>query len=326
MNHKKCNCLLSRQVVIIDMTIPMREYIRQILREDDAGGNTAMGPGGDWVPGMIGPYGMTFGSGKDLLNTFVTPFTDAFKTSLSKTKELSRKTGTLIWNSLQTILSSFIPIYGYRYQKIFENEKADIEKIRSQNREVISRIDDSFKGDAAVLFFMSNPGLSIAGLAAKKSPAVAKEIASIMTGGTSDELLAKYFDVKSEGLIREEQQLDANFVTEFNKNPKVSSMMKTAQNAYKRSLSAVYEQAKKVSAIQSLDQLQKDAGKNINIKSGDEQAQNIILSESKKAILEFFMKSLEGQIEPISKGIGKDSQLVKDYEKTILSIKNLIQR
>lgn len=326
MNHKKCNCLLSRQVVIIDMTIPMREYIRQILREDDAGGNTAMGPGGDWVPGMIGPYGMTFGSGKDLLNTFVTPFTDAFKTSLSKTKELSRKTGTLIWNSLQTILSSFIPIYGYRYQKIFENEKADIEKIRSQNREVISRIDDSFKGDAAVLFFMSNPGLSIAGLAAKKSPSVAKEIASIMTGGTSDELLAKYFDVKSEGLIREEQQLDANFVAEFNKNPKVSSMMKTAQNAYKRSLNAVYEQAKKVSAIQSLDQLQKDAGKNINIKSGDEQSQNIILRESKKAILEFLMKSLEGQIEPISKGIGKDSQLVKDYEKTILSIKNLIQR
>ena len=308
------------------MTIPMREYIRQILREDDAGGNTAMGPGGDWVPGMIGPYGMTFGSGKDLLNTFVTPFTDAFKTSLSKTKELSRKTGTLIWNSLQTILSSFIPIYGYRYQKIFENEKADIEKIRSQNREVISRIDDSFKGDAAVLFFMSNPGLSIAGLAAKKSPSVAKEIASIMTGGTSDELLAKYFDVKSEGLIREEQQLDANFVAEFNKNPKVSSMMKTAQNAYKRSLNAVYEQAKKVSAIQSLDQLQKDAGKNINIKSGDEQSQNIILRESKKAILEFLMKSLEGQIEPISKGIGKDSQLVKDYEKTILSIKNLIQR
>lgn len=298
----------------------IRSYIHLIV-EDDAGGNPAWGPGGDWVPGMIGPYGMTFGSGKDLLDTFVTPFTDAFKTALSKSKEVTRKGGTLIWNGVQTALSTLIPVYGYRYKKIFENEQAAIEKIRNENKEVMSRINDSFKGDGAVLAFMSNPGLAIAAISAHKSPKVAKEVASILTGGESDDILKKYFGVKENKQVNE--NLGGDFVREFNATPAAKKIQNVAKTLYEKSLKQVYNEFSKVNRSNSLEDVARNAGKQIDIKTDNQRANNIVLSQVKKATQDFYVKNLEAMVKSAEEGgADQNSDYIIDVKKVIEKIKS----
>ena len=159
----------------------LREYVKRTLTEEmgDYGG-----PGD-----MSGGYGYAWGSNEDLYNTFVGPFVDVFKTTLGKTKELAVKTKTLLNVSLNTILTTLIPIYGFNYAKVFDDEKEEIDKIRSEYKDVYDKTDEALgSSDAAMLAFMASPALTIGAWAGKMAPGAVKEILSATTGGMSDDI------------------------------------------------------------------------------------------------------------------------------------------
>jgi uncharacterized protein YqgQ len=161
----------------------LREYIRSSLLTEDDGGYDGVSMG------MIGPYGVRFGSNEDMYNAFVGPFVDVFKTAVGKTKEISRKAQTVVWVGLQTVLTTLIPVYGYNYAEVFDKEKEDIEKIRSEYQDVYDRTDESLKNnDAALLAFMACPAATLGAFGSKMAPKAAKEMFSAASGGLSDEI------------------------------------------------------------------------------------------------------------------------------------------
>ena len=166
----------------------LREYIREVLKEDDGGvyGDLAM------ADAMQNPWGVSFGSGEDLFNIFVKPFTDVVQTAAGKTKELSQKGQTLVRVAFETIATTLIPVLTDSYNEIFENEKEKIDKIRSEYAEVYQSNWDAFKDeDFQFLMFLYNPARYVTSKIAKKSPQAALGIISAVTGGTLDPYLDK---------------------------------------------------------------------------------------------------------------------------------------
>jgi len=179
-------------------SVLLREYVRQVLSEDDAGGNPAMYSGNLGMAGEM-PYGVSFGSEDSLMKTFITPFTDVFKTAVGQTKEISRKAQTLATVAFGTILTTLIPGLGANYAEIFDKEKQDIEKIRSEYADVYRSTEEALgSSDVALLAFMASPGLVIGAKAAQLTPAITKNLLSAVTGGTSD----KVFDSTKDKLTR----------------------------------------------------------------------------------------------------------------------------
>jgi hypothetical protein len=157
----------------------LREYLRVTLNEDYDGGG-----GSD--------YGVAYGSPDEMMSTFIGPFTDVFQTAVGKTKEITRKTRTLLNVSFKALLSTFFPFIGADYKSIFDEEKADIDKIRSQYKDVYDRTDKAMAGnDAAMLAFMVNPGVAMSAWAVKQTPKVIKGTFSALTGGMSDDIYGK---------------------------------------------------------------------------------------------------------------------------------------
>ena len=157
----------------------LREYLRVTLNEDYDGGG-----GSD--------YGMAYGSSDEMMSTFIGPFTDVFKTAVGKTKEVTRKTRTLLHVGFTALITTFIPFIGTDYNSIFDKEKADIDKIRSQYKDVYDRTDKALGGnDAAMLAFMASPGIAMSAWALKQTPKVIKGTFSALTGGMSDDVYDK---------------------------------------------------------------------------------------------------------------------------------------
>lgn len=172
----------------------LREYVKSVLAEDDAGGNPAYGGAGSID--ASGPYGVSFGSGNDLIDTFISPFVDLFKTSVGQAKEITRRAGTVLNVALQTVLTTLIPIYGYNYSDVFEKEKEDLKKIREQYKDVYARTDKALSSsDAGMLAFMASPALVLGYKFGKTVPPAAaketKEMLSAITSGFSDKVLGK---------------------------------------------------------------------------------------------------------------------------------------
>lgn len=166
----------------------LREYIREVLTEDDGGtyGDLAM------FDATHSPWGVSFGSGEDLFNIFVKPFTDVVQTAAGKTKELSQKGQTLIRVAFETIATTLIPVLTDSYNEIFANEKEHIDKIRSEYAEVYQSNWDAFKDeDFQFLMFLYNPVRYVNGKILKKSPQAAIGLLSALTGGTLDPYLDK---------------------------------------------------------------------------------------------------------------------------------------
>lgn len=168
----------------------LKEYVRSILAEDEAGGNVAMGAGGDTVPGMVGPYGVSFGSKSDLINTFITPFLDVANTAIGKYQEIGEKAKSLVLTALGTVVSTFVPGLAFNYKKIFENEKKNIDELRKTYGEVYKRTDEALASkDAAALAFMAYPGQVLGALVGKKSPEVALGLMSAASFGAADKAI-----------------------------------------------------------------------------------------------------------------------------------------
>lgn len=168
-------------------TILLKEYVRHILLKEDEGDSAAMS--GDVGLGADSPYGISFGSKEDMISTFISPFTDVFKTAVGKSKEISKKTQTLLGVGIQTVLTTLIPIYGYNYAEVFDKEKDAIGQIRGEYKEVYDKTDKALSSnDAAMLAFMASPGVVMGAIAAKQAPKAAKALFSVITGGVSDKI------------------------------------------------------------------------------------------------------------------------------------------
>ena len=168
----------------------LREFIRAVLTEDDGGGGGDMGSMGYGyfsAGDLTGPWGVSFGSGQDMANIFIKPFTDVFKTAAGKAKELSQKGQTLAIVAFETVATTLIPVLESTYNEIFQKDKERIDKIREQYAEVYQSNWDAFKdNDAQFLAFCYNPAAFINTKILKKSPSAALAMVSILTGGTID--------------------------------------------------------------------------------------------------------------------------------------------
>lgn len=252
----------------------LREYVKRVLTEDD--GFVAATDGGS-------PYGVSWGSGEDLFNTFVGPFVDVFKTAAGKSKEIAQRVKTLVLVSFKVVLSALIPVLAQTYADVFDEEKKKIDKIRGEYKEVYDRTESALKsGDAGMLAFMASPAVVVGALAAKKGPGVAKEVLSGLTGGLSDDLAEKIkekaiqagrwslgekkngnrekteesFTLSSTRKIRltEEDETKSKvtpekifkskkFINKALENPKVLELQRVATETYRASLKEIYTQA-----------------------------------------------------------------------------------
>ncbi len=176
----------------------LKEYIREILKEDD-GGHAGFTAGDIMSAGMdMSPYGMHYGSSEDLYKIFIKPFTDVFHTAAGKTKELSVKAQTLAKVTFETIASSFIPRFEVKYKKIFEHEQKQIEQIKQQYHDIYAANWDAFRdNDALCAAFMYSPAALLTAAFARKSPQAAGHLISVLSGGTLDPWLERLSDKMS---------------------------------------------------------------------------------------------------------------------------------
>lgn len=282
----------------------LREYVKEVLSEDSFGASTLSDAGitaGD-ISAAAGPYGMAFGSREDLKNTFITPFTDVFKTAVGKSKEITRKARSLVTVSFGVILTTLIPGLSAKYSKIFEKEKKDIEKIRGQYKDVYEMTNKALgSADAAFVAFMTAPDLTLSALAISKSPEVVKGILSTLTGGLSDDLFKKVKDanfeemedessdrktdkskkkkrtdkakaVTGESLLRENsEEVDKKILSNrrflrksLSNSISLGEIQKVATESYRTSLSEVYKQAVAVlKEVKTVEDLEKFTGKKV---------------------------------------------------------------
>jgi hypothetical protein len=172
----------------------LREYVRAVLTEDEGGGGGDGGVYGDlsMADATGSPYGMSFGSGKDLYNIFVKPFTDVVGVAAGKTKELSEKGQTLLKVAFESVATTLIPILKDSYSEIFKKEQDQIDKIRREYASVYQATWDAFKdNDVLVAAFMYAPAAFLTAGFAQKSPKVAMKLLSVLTGGSLDPWLKK---------------------------------------------------------------------------------------------------------------------------------------
>lgn len=167
----------------------LREYVREVLREDDTAAVWGDLHSHDM---MMHPYGAHFGSGSDLFKIFVKPFVDVFDTAMGKTKELSVKAQTLARVAFETIATTLVPIFSDSYKEIFANEKKHIDKIRQEYKEVYQSNWDAFRdNDAFWTAFCYAPWAVITVKLIKHSPKTAGRMLSTLTGGKTDKILSR---------------------------------------------------------------------------------------------------------------------------------------
>jgi len=271
----------------------LREYVKTCLKEDTYGGYADAGISASDISSASSTYGMSFGSKSDLAKTFIEPFTDVFKTAVGKTKELSRKVRTVVPVAIGTILSTLIPWVGVTYKEVFDEEKKDLEKIKSEYKEVYERTNKALSSsDAAFLAFMSSPSLAISAWAGSKAPDFISDVLSVATGGLSNDLFDKVkkinFDEvgietqrrvtgggdkprrRSESLVREAEQpseedikkkifSDEKFIKKaIDSSPRMQEMQRTATELYRSSLNEIYDQVDTLfNRVKTLDDLKK---------------------------------------------------------------------
>ena len=253
--------------------------------------------------GGLSPYGMHFGSDKDLYNVFVKPFADVVTTAAGKTKEISKSAQNLLRTSFEAIGTTVLPMFKDDYERIFADEKNAIDKIRREYADVYKSNWDAFqKDDALCVAFAYRPDLFLDVAAVKKAPKVAVKMLSVLSGGSLDPIITKLFkkaaqkkgkneeDIvkqlaklyadkgekgkKHESIIREEDGNESSnplvtLVTNKDvmnviaNNPRVVAMEKEGKNIVRTTLANAYKQVRSVAQAKNIDDLQKILGKPI---------------------------------------------------------------
>jgi hypothetical protein len=176
----------------------------------------------------------------DLYKIFVSPFTDVVKTVAGKSKELVRSVRTLLHVAFEAVVTTILPFVEDSYDEIFEKEKSDMAKIKSQYQSVYDANSAAFEGDAKGLAFLMAPGPMLAAGLIKRGPDVALRTLSVLTGGLVDGPQSGGSSGGSSGrrsklnnsryrgnlfLFEQDEKEKLNKVKELLKNPKVLAAM-----------------------------------------------------------------------------------------------------
>jgi len=338
----------------------LREYVRQVLAEDDGGAyGSLMSAGMDSMP-----FGVAYGSQKDLYNIFVKPFTDVAATAAGQTKALSQKAQTVLKVGFEALATTLIPVLSDDYGKIFAKEKQELDKIKSEYADVYKANWDAFKdNDVVCAAFFYAPGAVLGTAMAAKAPAATAKLLSVLSGGKLDGFLSKLSKKfghnpsssssgdksKGEGpgwyfesIIREEGEDQGSKVGKILTNKKVidaamnsskaQQLQKATQTAVKAALTQVYEKAKGVLQAKNIQDLQSKLGTPLkgteNLKQIPQQEQQQafaqVMSATKQSIKSFYVKNLESQIKKATDaGVPNDSPFVHDVSGVIAKIKAL---
>ena len=332
------------------------EYVR-VLLEDDAG--DIMMAGAEMMP-----WGVHYFSDDALYKAFVKPFTDVISTAAGQGKELARKAQTVVASTFEAIATILIPAFNSDYTKIFEKEAKDIEKIRSEYADVYKSTWDALSTED-VLFaaFAYAPGPFLAGTIAKKAPSAAAKLASILSGGSLDNILSKYTKGGGGGHksstvgpspssffegkkfiaeAGEEQQKPKQTLSGilsnkkvqqiFNSNAEAQRMSEEMKKTVHTSLNTIYDRAKAVNSAKNLNDLQNVVKKKFpeveKLKEIPQEqraaAESQLADTIKKSVKKFYADNLKKQAdEAIKAGISKDHPYVNDLLKTVNSINSL---
>ena len=165
----------------------LREYVRALLKEEgDHAGYTAH----DIMmsAGAASPYGIHYGTGSDMYDAFVKPFVDVIQTAAGKTKELSARAQALLKVAFEAVATTVIPILRDDYEEIFEKERHSLEKIRQEYGDVYqSNWDALFNSDVQIAAFFYAPAALLTAQLVRKSPDLALNLISILSGGSLDD-------------------------------------------------------------------------------------------------------------------------------------------
>lgn len=315
------------------------EYIKLI--NEDMGGDYA-GIGLDYQSG----YGMGGGGGSDggdvLYKAFIKPFADVIGVTAGSTKEIVRRAKTVLSVSVEAMSRIIFPFIEDRFDEIFEEEKQDINQIKSEYAEYYNATWEALNhDDVLIAAFMYRPDLFLTYGFAKKAPAVAASLLSVFTGGTID----KYVDaIKSkfdESLIREDRQApdmlmkllgNKKVKSKMLDNDKVRTLSNEGQRIVEKFLSSLYEEASRAlsaKSIEDFEKLSKKKSKEVEaLKNLDPQkkkkAEQLVFQASKKKIKAFYLDILFKRIEKLKKfGISEDHPFIKVHKETAKKIENI---
>jgi hypothetical protein len=353
----------------------LREFIEETLKEDLGGDYAGLGFDG----GMGGGYGMGggLGSASGMYKAFIQPFVDVVQVTAGKTKELTNRAILLARVALEAIKRTFIPSLKNHFDDIFEEENAELDRIKNEYADAYASTWEVLKdADIAIMAFMYRPDLVLTALAAKSAPGAIARTLSVLSGGKLDLSMEKLklmfklpqssgkhhkstFDDHAdsmgmgggygggmggywgESVIREaDDQVDDERIQKFVKNKKVRSIImsnpdvqaiaKISQKLTRDTLNNVYDDASKVAAAKTFNDLKKIVpGFNIeqfNDLEGDERsaAETASVKLAKETMKSFYIQKLTKQVEgAIKSGVPEGHPWVTDYMATIAKIKQL---
>lgn len=319
----------------------LREYVKEILKEEDGGTDLYAGDN---------PYGMHYVSNDALYDAFVKPFVDVVQTAAGKTKELARSAFTVVQTVLTLAVTTIIPILEGDYKKIFDKQKEDMDKIRSEYGEVYKSTWDSLlkNNDLAIAAFMFSPAAFVGAEFVAKTPKTASKLLSVMSGGLLDNVLSKVSSDKksknsNEGVIIEDEEKDSKLTLAkiatnvkvkkiINNNSEVKKMKQQGQEIVNSTLHSILEKVSNTLTANSIQDIQNKVGKKLpgleklsSIPAEEkENAEQTFLSTIKKAMKQYYIVQLESQIKAaVSAGVPQNHPFIKQYSDVISKIKSM---
>lgn len=331
----------------------LREYIRQSLLNEDMGGFG----GGD----MGGPYGMDYTGGDQskLAKVFLTPFTDVVKTATGKAKEVSTKAQTVAKVAIEAIATSVIPVISSDFDRIFDEEKQQIDKLRSEYKDVYDRTWTAIQdNDIMAAAFAYAPSAMVTAAAIKNAPIPVMNTLNVLTGGKLDGFIEKMkkklklgdeqkmtdrdtgsspFESRTVAgkLLHEKLDIAASLQQKKIKeliaaNPKVQRMSQEAKTTVRDSLEKLYDRLRRITKAATIDELETILGEKIdgsdNVKKlqGNERqdVEKMIVQSVLQGAKSLYAKNIEKIIKSsIEAGVPEDHPLIDDYKKALQKIK-----
>jgi hypothetical protein len=145
------------------------------------------------------PMGMEFVGRDQLFNIFVGPFVTAIGHTTGKVKEISASAITVLRVAFEAVATTLIPWLQNDYAEIFNNEKEQIEKIRSEYGHYYQETFDALHhDDVLVAAFLYKPELFMTNALVKRAPKAVAQTLSVLSGGLLDKALDNVLNSKEE--------------------------------------------------------------------------------------------------------------------------------
>lgn len=96
-------------------------------------------------------------SKETLYNTFVSPFTDVFKTAQASIESVSAHAKAAFKIFMKRIKPRILSVVNQSYDEIFREAKQRVQEVKSKHADVFRATDAALSDDARVVAFMMNP-------------------------------------------------------------------------------------------------------------------------------------------------------------------------